>query len=222
MGFTTEHAEELAATIYHLRRMSDSEPNSDSGFKELVKRSGIVLRQRGFTGSGQHYRRERGEQWQAIHIQKSQWRVTREDPICFYVNIGIDFPAIRFARWMPRAETLSKFIATKADTTFRIDELLPDERFDWFAVAGIDGWNQEKFCHRFERVLTDQLVPLLDRMATPQGLSRVLRMMPWMARPGSLAFVGKDLAPPDWDPADCDAGKWKQDKRGLWWKKGER
>jgi hypothetical protein len=71
-------------------------------------------------------------------------------------------------------------------------------------------------------VLTDLLVPLLDEMATPEGLARVLRMMPWMVSAGSRAFVGKDLAPPRWDPADSDAGKWKQDKQGLWWKQGVR
>jgi hypothetical protein len=87
---------------------------------------------------------------------------------------------------------------------------------------GVDGWNLEKFCARFERVLTDLLVPLLDEMATPEGLARVLRMMPWMVSAGSRAFVGKDLAPPRWDPADSDAGKWKQDKQGLWWKQGVR
>lgn len=202
--------------------MIESKPSPENAFRELAKRSGIVLRQRGFTGSGQNYRRERGEQWQAINIQKSQWRVTREDPICFYVNIGIDYPALRFKRWSPLPGTLSKFIATKADTTFRIDELFPDERFGWFAVQGIDGRNHEKFCNRFERLLADQLVPLLDEMATPQGLARVLRMMPWMVHAGSRAFVGRDLAPPDWDPGDRDAGKWKQDKQGLWWKRGER
>lgn len=201
--------------------MSSAKPTPDEAFKEFTKHAGRVLRERGFTGSGQNYRRARGKQWQAINIQKSQWRVDRDDPICFYVNIGIDYPALRFKRWLPLPATLSKFTATKADSAFRIDELFPESRFNWFACGGVDGGNLEKFCARFERVLTDQLVPLLDTMTTPEGLARVLRTIPWMASPGSRSFVGKSLAPPNWDPAERDAGKWKQDKQGLWWGPGE-
>ena len=58
-------------------------------------------------------------------------------------------------------------------------------------------------------------------MSTPEGMARVLRMLPWMVTRGAREFVGKELAPPEWDPADCDAGKWKKDEQGLWWKEGE-
>jgi hypothetical protein len=202
--------------------MSDPTPSPDESFKVLTKHTGRVLRACGFTGSGQNYRRERGDQWQAINIQKSQWRITSEEPIIFYVNIGIEFPTLQFERCLPLPDSLSKFSAAKAHTSFRIDELLPDARGDWFHVGGLEEWNEEEFCDRFGRLLADQLVPLLDEMSTPRGLARVLRMMPWRVQPGLCAFIGKELVPPVWDQADCDAGEWEQDKEGLWWKRGER
>lgn len=201
--------------------MPDPKPTPAEAFKELTKRTGILLRAHGFTGSGQNYRRQLGKQWQAINIQKSQWVVSREDPICFYVNIGIDYPELPFERWLPLPASLSKFIATKADTTFRIDELFPKSQFSRFACEGVDGWNLEEFCTKFEDVLTNHLVPLLDSMSTPEGFARVLRMNPGSVSAGSRAFVGKSLAPPEWDPRERDAGKWKQDKDGLWWGPGE-
>lgn len=201
--------------------MGSREPSPLEAFKEFTKRTGRVLRERGFTGSGQNYRRACGKQWQAINIQKSQWRVDRDDPIRFYVNVGIEYPARRFKRWSPLPATLSKFSATRADSTFRIDELFPQSRFNWFACGGVDGGNLEKLCARFARVLTDRLVPLLDTMGTPEGLARTLRTMPWKVSAGARAFVGKSLAPPDWDPAELDAGKWRQDKQGWWWGPGE-
>jgi hypothetical protein len=201
--------------------MSSPKPSPDDAFKQLMKSTGRVLRERGFKGSAQNYRRALGKQWQAINIQKSQWRSNRDDPICFYVNIGIDYPALLFKRWLPLPATISKFIATKAAQTFRINDFFPESWLGWFECEGVDGWNFEEFCPRFERVLTDQLVPLLNTIETPEGLARVLRTMPWMMSAGSRAFVGKSLAPPDWDPVDRDAGKWKQDTQGLWWGPGE-
>lgn len=200
--------------------MSNPKPTPDVAFKEFLKHTSGVLRGHGFMGSGQNFRREQGAQWQAINLQKSQWRC-KDDPIRFYINIGIDYPTLDFKRWVQLPETLSKFSAMKADTQFRIDELLPDERLDWFACEGVDGWNLEAFTARFEQFITKQLVPLLDAMATPAGLARVLRARPWMVAAGARAFIGKDLSPPTWDLADRDAGKWKQDEQGLWWRHDE-
>ena len=58
-------------------------------------------------------------------------------------------------------------------------------------------------------------------MATPAGLARVLRTLPWRVNEGARAFLGKGLAPPPWVPADRDAGMWKQDAHGLRWGPGE-
>jgi hypothetical protein len=190
----------------------------DEAFKEFTRRLGKVLRSHGFKGSGQNFRRESGAQWQAINIQKSQWRVDSDDPIVFYVNIGVQFPGIEFKRFAPPPAAIAKFTATKADLSLRIDELFPEERLTWFAV---DGWTLEKFWKRFSDLIVARLVPLLTAMNTPEGLARVLRTMPWMATPGARLFVGRKLAPPLWDPAERDAGLWKQDKKGLWWGPGE-
>lgn len=202
--------------------MRPSALTSDDAFKHFTKRLGHVVRAHGFRGTGANYRRERGEQWQAINIQKSQWRVERADPICFYVNIGIDYPRLSFKRWLPLAASLDKFIANKAETAFRIDDLLPQERFDWFSCQGINGHNVDGFCTRFEQVMTQHLLPLLDDMATPTGMARVLRMVPWHVSAGAREFLGRALTPPAWDPADERTGEWERDSRGLWWKQGER
>ncbi len=201
--------------------MSDAALTPDEAFKLFIHRVGAALRERGFKGAGQNYRRDCGSQWQAINIQKSSWRVGRDDPIVFYVNIGLQFPDLEFERYFEPPATVSKFIATKADQDFRIDALFPDEQFDWFIVDGVGGRNFEKFCARFENLITARLVPLLDTMVTPEGLARVLRTMPWMTSLVAKKYLGPDLAPPDWDPADNDAGLWKQDDQGRWWGPGE-
>ena len=91
--------------------MSAATPTPDEAFKELMKHSGQLVLAQGFSGSGQSYRRARERQWQAITFQKSQWRTGSDDPICFYVNIGIDFPAFAFKRWVAPLRQLSKFAA---------------------------------------------------------------------------------------------------------------
>lgn len=201
--------------------MSVAPPTPDEAFKELTRRTGLALRECGFQGSGQNFRRDREVQWQAINIQKSAWRTDRDDPIRFYVNIGLHFPKLTFKRYTPPPASFTKFIATKADQTFRIDELFPDHDFAGLALQGIDGWNLEAFCATFIDMLTSRLAPLLDTMVTPDGLARVLRTVPWLASTGACKFVGAGLAPPKWDPAERAAGLWKQDKDGLWWGPGE-
>jgi hypothetical protein len=195
-------------------------PTPDEAFKSLMLQTGKALRTCGFKGSGQNYRRDCGSQWQAINIQKCQWR-TRNDPISFYVNIGLYFPRVKYKRFRDPAVTAAKFIAIKADQDFRIEQLLPGEHVRWFGADGIDGWNLAEFSPQFETLLTARLVPLLDTMATPQGLADVLRRMPWMTMLGARLYLGPALASPDWDPADNDAGKWKKDGEGRYWGPGE-
>jgi hypothetical protein len=88
-------------------------------------------------------------------------------------------------------------------------------------VEGIDGGKLEEFCAKFERLLF-QLEPLLNTMATPEGFAEVLRTMPGHVTRGARAFMGKELAPPQWDPAERDAGLWTRDVKGRWWRQGER
>jgi hypothetical protein len=202
--------------------MSKTVPGPDDDFKEFTRRTGIVLRGLGFRGSGQNFRRECGTQWQAINIQKSQWRGDRDDPIHFYVNVGFEFPELEFKRFFERPATIAKFIAHKADLRLRVDDLLLEDTFDWFIVRGPKGWDLDTFCAKFEKLLTVKLVPLLDTMVTPEGLADVLRTIPWMMSHGAEVFIGKDLAPPGWDSREKDAGLWSKDSRGRWWRQGER
>ena len=204
-----------------LRHMSGSKQTPDEAFKMFTRRVGVALREHGFKGSGQNYRRDCGSQWQAINIQKSSWRVGRDDPVVFYVNIGLQFPNLTFERYAEPPATVSKFVATKADQDFRIDELFPNEQFDWFVVAGIGGQGFDRFCTRFESLIRDRLVSLLDTLVTPEGLARVIRTMPWVTTLCTREFLGPDLSPPNWDPVDNDAGRWKKDDHGRWWGPGE-
>lgn len=68
---------------------------------------------------------------------------------------------------------------------------------------------------------TDALTRSNTQAQVTDGLARLLRMLPWMVTGRAREFVGKELAPPEWDPADHDAGGWKQDERGMWWKRSE-
>ncbi|GMV24376.1 MAG: hypothetical protein AMXMBFR58_04070 [Phycisphaerae bacterium] len=188
-----------------------------SAFKEFNLRNGGVLRTYAFRGSGQNYRRQVGDQWQAINLQKSQWR-GGDDPVAFYVNIGLHFPRVEMERLVPPPATHAKLTATNADQTLRVDELFPDDRFNWFEV---DRWNLENTWTRFEALLRGRLVPVLDSMATPDGLAAVMRTMPWMVSSVTRKFLGRKLASPVWDPKDEEAGRWKQDKLGRWWGPGE-
>ncbi len=195
-------------------------PTPDEAFKSLMLQTGKALRTCGFKGSGQNYRRDCGSQWQAINIQKCQWR-TRNDPISFYVNIGLHFPGVSYNRSFDPPATIAKLNACLSDQCFRIENFFPGERFAWFGQDGIDGWNIEEFSSRFETLLTTRLVPVLDTMTTAQGLADVLRRMPWMTMLGARLYLGPALAPPNWDPADNDAGKWKKDDQGRYWGPGE-
>jgi len=60
----------------------------------------------------------------------------------------------------------------------------------------------------------------MDNMATREGLAAVCRTMPWNITQDTRVWLG-DLAPPPWDPAQRDAGKWRQDDDGRWWGPGE-
>lgn len=96
--------------------MHTARPTPDEAFKEFTKHAGRVFREFGFIGSGQNYRRARGDQWQAINFQKSQWRVNRSDPISFYINVGLAYPAVQVERWSPLPTNVSKFIAAEGST----------------------------------------------------------------------------------------------------------
>lgn len=201
--------------------MLDPKPTPDEAFKVLTKRVGMTLRSLGFQGSGQNYRRERGVFWQAINLQKSQWRVSREVLICFYTNIGFHFPKLEFKRMEPPPATLAKLVATRADLCIRVENLVPEDCFREFASHGIDGWNGDEVCETFERMLTEHLVPLLNAIDSREALARLLRKMPWMMTLRVAHYLGPELTPPSWDHVERDAGKWKKDDQGLWWGPGE-
>jgi hypothetical protein len=188
----------------------------DEAFKELTKRSGVLLRGREFKGSGQNFRRDLGEVWQVVNFQKSRWR-DRSTPVSFTINVGTHFPRVPAQRWKEVAE-LGKLPESLTDFRLRVGHLLPERRDTWWEV---DGDSFEVLWTRFEPVLTAAVLPGLDAIATREGLAEHCRLAPWDLGPAGCAarlWLGP-LAPPPWDPQDKE--KWKQDGQGRWWGPGE-
>lgn len=188
----------------------------DVAFKELTRRSGVLLRGRGFKGSGQNFRRDLGEVWQVVNFQKSQWR-DRSTPVSFTINVGTHFPRVRAERWRDVAEP-GKLSVMHSDFGLRVGDLLPERRDAWWEV---DGGRFDEQWPEFERALTAAVLPGLDAIATREGLAEHCRHAPWDLGPAGCAarlWLGT-LAPPPWDPQDKE--KWKQNGQGRWWGPGE-
>jgi hypothetical protein len=178
-----------------------------------------MLREHGFKGSGQNFKRDTGEQWQGINFQKSQWRLDKSEPLRFYLNLGVHFPLVECARNMTPPATFAKFTPGKADQRFRVHELLPDSKYPCF---DIDGPTLEPFWEEFARLVRRNVVPAMDRMATREGLAEVCRRAPWsICSLATHGWLGAAFDVPAWDPKDEEAGRWKRDERGLWWGPGE-
>jgi hypothetical protein len=191
--------------------------DSDAAFKELMKRTGALLRTQGFKGSGQNFKRDCGEQWHGINVQKSQWRIDRDDPIAFYINVCIHFPRLRRKRYLRPPASFAKFTPMRADQQFRIEDLVPAARD---GLLEVDGETIDRRWKTMERYLRDG-VHVLDGISTRENLARWLRHHPWLVFQPTRWWLGKDFALPIWDPADCDAGRWRRDSDGLWWGPGE-
>ena len=188
----------------------------DEAFKELTRRSGPILREHGFKGSGQNFKRDLTDIWQGINFQKTQWRSDASHPVSFTLNLTLSFPRMPSPRPSAAAASFDKFSPMKADQTFRVGDFLPEGDTWW----DVDAADLENLWPRFAAVLTDTVIPAMNTMKTREGLADVCRTMPWNAF-GPLHLWLAELAPPPWNPKDRDAGLWKQDDRGRWWGPGE-
>lgn len=192
--------------------------NADEAFKELTRRTGVLLRQHAFKGSGQNFKRDCGEQWQGINFQKSQWRVERSDPIDFYLNIHAYFPNVQCKRFKA-ADCFDDYSHARSDLQLRASDLIADQNDSWLTVSGPLP-RLDNFCQRFMSLLTDTILPAMDTMRTPEGLERTLRRVPWMCMSANrwLLQHGRGIHP--WDPGE--AADWSQDADSLWWHSSER
>jgi hypothetical protein len=189
-------------------------------FKEVTRRTGALLRNRNFKGSGQNFKRPIGEQWQGLNFQKSQWRGEAAEPVHFYINVCLHFPSVQGRPpGPPVPATFAEFSPMKADLRLRLGELLPDGDDEWLVVGG-EGL--EEFWARLGPTLDEVVAPAMDRMATREGMEAIIRRVPWSACPMTRAWLGPAHAPPPWDPDAARAGQWIQDGDGLWWGPGER
>lgn len=190
---------------------------ADEAFKELTKRTGVLLRQHGFKGSGQNFKRDCGEQWQGIHFQKSQWRAGKSDPIEFYLNIHAYFPTVQYDRFKA-AGSFDEYTFACHDMQLRAADLIANKDDTWLKVNGPLP-RLENFCRRFSTLLTDTIIPAMDTMRTPEGLERTLRRVPWMCLWANRWLKQHGRGIHAWDPGE--ATQWTQDTDGLWWHKSE-
>jgi hypothetical protein len=193
----------------------------DKAFKEFTRHVGTTLRAHGFQGSGQNFRRAIGDQWQAINLQKTQWRV-KEDPVDFYVNIGFYFPELKYKRYLPGPKELKNFREIHGDERLRVENLISDDNLKSFICVSSSRSAFEGFVRDFTALVNDRIVPALNEASTKEGLARLIRTCPAeFYMKGGRLYVGPKLAPPRWDHEDFQAGLWTKDREGLWWGPGE-
>ncbi len=189
----------------------------DEAFKLLTKRTGPILREHGFKGSGRNFKRDRGDVWQGINFQKAQWRLDASHPINFTLNLTLFFPNLQTQRHFEPRPGFDKFTPMAADQTFRVGDFLPNPADEWWDV---DAATFEEFWPTFAGILRETVIPTMNAMTTREGIADACRTMPWMVFGPLRDYLG-DLAPPDWAPGDGESGRWKQDARGRWLGPGE-
>lgn len=200
--------------------MANAPNEVDAAFKVVLKRTGAILREQGFKGSGQNYRRActgpDGEIWQAVNFQKTQWRSPGDESINFTINLLVHFPELVVESHSERPKELSKLRVEHADARWRAGEFI-DGGDAWWDVtaAGV-----EVFWSEFEPVVRGTIVPVMNRVRTREGLIWAARKRPSMISRSFNLWLGDD-APPPWHGDERDAGKWRKDADGLWWGPGE-
>ncbi|HLP84442.1 MAG TPA: DUF4304 domain-containing protein [Phycisphaerales bacterium] len=192
--------------------------NADEAFKELTRRTGVLLRQHGFKGSGQNFKRDCGEQWQGINFQKSQWRENKSQPIEFYLNIHVYFPTVQRER-LSTAASFDDYKFPNCDLQLRAGDLIADKDDSWLKVSGPLP-RLDNFCQRFMSLLSDTILPAMDTMRTPEGLERTLRRVPWMCMSANRWLLQHGRSIHAWDAGE--SADWTQDAAGLWWHSSER
>ncbi|MEK6700936.1 MAG: DUF4304 domain-containing protein [Planctomycetota bacterium] len=168
-------------------------------FKELTRRSGLVLREHGFKGSGQNFYRDKGETWQALNFQRTQWRLSPDDPVNFTMNMGIYIPSLdRTNLPMPMFEKISdvrRFRATNGDEYWRVGQFLADGRDQWWDVCDD---LLETMWKDFDGLLRDTVIPAFDVLSTRAGASRVAHWCPYLVGLSFRKWLA-ELAPPEWN-----------------------
>ncbi len=192
--------------------------NADAAFKELTKRAGGLLREHGFKGSGQNFKRDCGDQWQGINFQKSSWRADKSQPIEFFLNIHVYFPTVQYDRFKAAA-SFDEYAYGSHDMQLRAADLVANGDDTWFKVNGPLP-RLENFSRRFCTLLTETIIPAMDTMRTPDGLERTLRRVPWMCVWTNLWLRQHGRSIHTWNPNE--EADWTQDGNGLWWHKSER
>jgi hypothetical protein len=125
-----------------------------------------VLRERGFSGSGQDFHRRIDGNWAAVNIQRDRYS-TAED-VRFTVNLGTASTAVRIEDGIAPDEP-----AREIDCHWRtrIGTLLPSHRDTWWSVRATGSDTETE---RLGQTLADHLsvlaVPWLEAMASDEAI----------------------------------------------------
>jgi len=168
---------------------------------EVARRTGKVLRESGFKGSGRRFYRDCGEVWQAIDFQQMPWRPTPDTPVTFTCNLYLKFPRLdrRGLPEYPETTDIRRLGSRFADQSLQVGDVSQANKGGW---RDIEPNSLESVWTEFEAELRRSVIPAFDQMRSQQGVSRILSGLPaamqtvftrrWL---GPFATPGVELSP---------------------------
>lgn len=137
-------------------------------FKEVLHRTHAMLKPRGFRKTGQSFYRTKGQSTQVANFQRSQWRLSREHPISFTINVRLMLPGLS----APSDTERPKF--SHWDFDIRIGRLDPGHDRDiWWDLGNRS--DVEAAWRDVEQRITRDVLPVFDSATTIEGLAQIAR-----------------------------------------------
>ncbi len=145
----------------------------DDAYAELIKWAHTLLKPLGFRKSGTNYYRWNDICTQVIGFNKSTWRVGREYPLSFYVDVGV---AVKGAIWEPQPDRPHPVkSAHSCDFDMRLDS------WDARMQQGWDLKNIQDAREVWSRIqigLTETVLPIFDGLDSDQSLLDLFNRTP--------------------------------------------
>lgn len=158
----------------------------DESFQWLVHQLHVTLKTHGFRKNRTNFYRTNDLCTQVIAFTKSSWRVGKDWPLEFYVDIGVAMGVFR-EDW----ERVKSAGAT--DQEWRLEMLAPERYEVWRQWEIKNRLDAERSWERLEPAIVEWLIPALDRTTALSGLVELMRLFPasvplktkaWLAQRG--------------------------------------
>lgn len=160
-----------SSDFHHLGEFSPpaGTQDPDECFKTLLKRSRDLLYPAGFRKHGQSFTRPYGITTQVINWQRSQWRITKNHPIDFTINIGFWIHSLS-----PEADVKLPRINHLVFVQ-RIGRMGPPPHSDtWWTVGNAS--HIDPILEDMGNRLLKYVVPYCDQCDTPEHIDQALQL----------------------------------------------